>query len=146
MKRLEKLTKLNSFLRTLSLADKPEVAFNYVTTESDATSLLDKSAGIQVLIARPELRQSFDDLGVPRSTDLDTAIFVLEKNLGAARTAQTECEQFDRLEEVAEDILNLVFESMYNCTYGLQVSNLDIRPEVSIFGGWNGYSIAISFR
>ena len=62
---LGKLRRVDGYLRHFALPDRPEVRFNYVTSQEDAAPRLYDCSGIQVLVARPEMRQSFRDLEIP---------------------------------------------------------------------------------
>lgn len=143
---LGKLRRVDGYLRHFALPDRPEVRFNYVTSQEDAAPRLYDCSGIQVLVARPEMRQSFRDLEIPMSTVIETVFFVLEKDLEAGKTDHLECAQYDRLEEIAEEILELFFRNLESCGLvgGIVVTDFVVRPEVKIFGSWNGYSVAIS--
>ena len=143
---LGKLRSLDGYLRDFRLPDRPEVRFNYVTSQEDAAPRLYERSGIQVLVARPEMRQSFMDLEIPQSTFIETVFFILEKDMEAGKTDRLECEQYDRLEEIAEEILELLFLNLSGCGLlgGLVVTDFVVRPEVKVFGSWNGYSVAIS--
>lgn len=144
LQRLAKLGRLEAYLRNITVSDV-SVTVSYVTAQDDATSLLNAAAGLQVLIARPECRQNFGPDANARSTDMETVVFALEKSLGAGNTPERELEQFDRCLEVCDEILDKLFADADSCSLGLELTALDLRPEVSVFGGWNGYSMSISF-
>lgn len=118
------------------------------TAQADATSRLSRLSGQQLLAARSEAHQ---DGGTDSWTSvLSTAIFVLEKGLGTSRTADAEDGQFRRLAELAGEVLERLAEDISSgecgLLSGLRISSVDITPEASIFGGWTGYSIDISFK
>lgn len=144
LQRLAKLERLEAYLRNITLPDDG-VTVSYVTAQDAATSLLNAAAGIQVLVARPECRQNFGSDGVARSTDMETVVFVLQKSLGAGNTPERELALFDRCLELCDDILSLLFADAEGCNLGLELTGIDLRPEVSVFGGWSGYSLSISF-
>lgn len=148
MKRLQNLSKLNQYLRDFSLPQSYAVTCSYVTSQADATSLLDKCSGKQVLLARPELRQTGDSDGF---TDvIDTAVFVLAKDLGAGKTQAKVNTQFDELESIAEAILSKIDDDLTSgsCTLlpGFTIEEVIVTPEIQIFGSWCGFSLAITFR
>lgn len=149
MKRLQNLSNLNRYLRDFSLPQYPRgVKCSYVTSQADATSLLDKCAGKQVLLARPELRQTGE--GDSFSDVIDTAVFVLAKDLGAAKTQEKENALFDELEGIADDILSKIDCDLTSgsCSLlpGFSIDEVIVTPEIQIFGSWCGYSLAITFR
>ena len=147
MSRLANLKRLDAYLKTFRLAGE-NCGYLYVTAQADATSRLDKAAGDQVVLARPELRQnSFDQDS--HSDDMDTAVFVLSKNLGPALTVEKEDAQYSRLADLADAVLKKIDE---DCTgscglmAGFMISDIQVVPETMIFGGWCGFSISIGFR
>lgn len=146
--RLGKLRKVDGYLRDLQLSDYPDVNFNYVTSQEDAAPRLQTLAGTQVLVARPEFRLGFSDPDTPRTTYIDTVFFVLEKDLDNGKTDQLECEQYDRCCMIAERILERFISDSGSCEYlcGMNITEVIVRPEVKVFGSWNGYSIAISLE
>ena len=149
MKRLQRLRALNRYLRDFSIANRQgTVKFSYVTSQSDATSYLNKADGYQVLLARPELHQSGDDDGY-RDT-LDTVIFVLAPDLGAGKTQEKDNALFDTLEGIAEDILQKIDDDITfgSCSLlpGLSLEDVIVVPEIQIFGSWCGFSLEMTFR
>lgn len=149
MKRLRNLNSLNQYLRDFSLPlHRDNVACSYVTSQADATSLLDKRSGKQVLLARPELRQSGE--GDSFIDVIDTAVFVLAKDLGAAKTQEKENALFYELEGIADDILSKIDCDLTSgsCSLlpGFYIDEVIVSPEIQIFGSWCGYSLAITFR
>ena len=67
-----------------------------------------------------------------------------------AKTEESENEQYSRLLEIADLILAYIAEetSSQNCRLvtGLALASVDVVPEASVFGGWSGYSIELSFE
>lgn len=145
---LKKLKRLNAYLRGFSLEDRPDVAFNFVTGQEDAAPRLVPLAGIQVLVVRPEARISLLDPDSPRSNVMDVAFFILEKDLGAGKTDQLEQEQYDRTLDVADAILSRIRDDSEDCDAiaGFSFTDVEVRPEVKVFGSWNGYSLAMSIE
>lgn len=145
--RLKNLRKLNTFLRNFTVAGL-NCGFHYVTDQGDATTTLDKLSGDQVLLARPELRQYGDSDGYKET--IDTAVFVLAKDLGAGRTQEKENDQFDRLENIADIVLEKIDDAITSgdCPLlaGFEIIDIAVVPEKQIFGSWQGYSIAITFN
>lgn len=145
--RLRNLRKLNTFLRNVTVTGL-DCGFHYVTDQGDATTTLDKLSGDQVLLARPELRQYGDSDGYQET--IDTAVFVLAKDLGAGRTPEREDAQFDRLENIADAVLKKIDDAVTSeeCPLlaGFEITDIAVVPEKQIFGSWQGYSIDITFR
>lgn len=147
-KTLRKLKRLNAYLHDFTVDDHPEAICNYVTSQEDAAPRLSTRTGIQVLVARPEMRMSFDDSDSPADCTMDAAFFVLEKDLGNAKTDSTECAQYDRTLDVVDAIIGQLLSDTDNCDRlsGIDVADIEVRPEVKVFSSWNGYSLAVSFR
>lgn len=152
MKGIERLTRLDAYLASLKAkaTDGTEADLRAVMTiaQADATSRLSRLSGQQVLAARSELSQAG---GTDSYTvTLSTAVFVLEKGLGTGRTEEAESAQFARLAalagEVLERITNDISSGSCSLLAGLDLVSVDITPESSLFGGWTGYSLDLSFR
>lgn len=145
--RLRNLRNLDRYLQHFHIDDLG-CGFRYVTAQADATTTLDKLAGDQVLLARPEMRQYGDSDGYEET--IDTAVFVLAKDLGAGRTQAKEDAQFERLADIADKVLSKIDNTVTagDCPLlaGFIVTDIVVTPEVQIFGSWQGYSIAITFR
>lgn len=145
--RLQNLQNLNTYLKNFRMPVL-DCGFLYVTSQADATTALDKLSGDQVLLARPELRQYGDSDSYEET--IDTAVFVLAKDLGAGRTQEKENNQFDRLAELADAVLSKIDKSVTegDCPLlaGFVLTELAVVPETQIFGSWQGYSISITFK
>jgi len=146
--RLRKLRRLDAYLRDMALSDYPEVNFNYVTSQEDSAPRLSTRSGTQVLVARPELRLMFRDLDTEQNAIIETIFFALEPDLDAGKTDVLECQQYDRCCEIEERILERILTDCDRCDAlaGLRVTDVAVRPEVKLFGSWNGYSMAISME
>ena len=59
-------------------------------------------------------------------------------------------ETYSRLEALSDRILEIITEgcTAVRCDLlsGLDLVSVDIVPEYSLFGGWNGYSIELKFE
>lgn len=145
---LKKLKNLNAYLKVFQLEDRPDVTFNYVTGYDDAANLLQTKTGLQVLVVRPTARISFQDSDSPRSCIMDTAFFVLEKDLGSGRTSRLECEQYDRTLEVLDAVFEQILDDSEGCEdfASLTLLDADIQPEIKVFASWNGYSLALEIE
>jgi hypothetical protein len=145
MKRLQKLQKLSQYLEHFTIEG---ATCGYVVTQADATSRLNSATGDNILLARPDLRQSGNNDFIRQ--DLSTAIFVLAKDLGAGRTDDLVNEEYNRLAELTDKVLEKIVEDCTNhrcgMMAGMNLISVDIVPEYSIFGGWNGYSIELKFE
>lgn len=147
MRRFEKLTNLSLYLaqfRPKCFDGQPILVVN----QGKATSRLVNRKGVQVVIARPEEHQTGNSDSYV--SDMQTAIFVLEKDLTSDRTDETENEQYARLLDIAVGIMTEieadVTASCNEYLRGLSLTSAGIVPEASLFGGWSGYSIEISFE
>ena len=151
MKRLSKLRKLTEYLNSFRLPEYPGIAPVRVVDNENATSQLSKATGDQMLVALPEAR----DYG--RDTDgfsesVSAAFFVLAKINGPARTVKLADETYLRLLDVSQAILDKLDEDLTGsgtgmpCPLlsGLSLTDVNIIPEYSVFGGWSGWSIEIT--
>ena len=148
MKRLQKIINLETYLREFFLPEL-DCGFQYVTTQGSATSKLSRLTGDQVLLARPESRLSLPQ-GEGVSYIFDTVIFVLDKDLGNARTPEGEEEQFDRLQAKTLAILDRMLadstEGRCGLLSGMTVDSVSIVPQALLFGSWCGFSMEITLR
>ena len=145
MKRFQRLISLTEYIEGFSL---PGISPIVTTAQSDATSKLQHLSGIQVLAARPECRQQGDSDSY--SSVLSTAFFVVAKGLGSANTSERERKQYGELLDIASQIVERVAADSTSGTCGLlsgmSLAAVEIVPEASIFGGWLGYSVELSFE
>lgn len=144
MKRANSLIDVSQYIREFTLPEYNITPIRVVDSKQ-ATSRLASCSGTQLLIARPELKQTGDS--DTYSEIISTVIFVLEKELGQSRTDEKEDEQFDKLMKVTSDVLTEIERETGSCEQQLLSSftlvSAEIVPEYSIFGGWCGYSIEI---
>ncbi len=145
MKRFQRLISLTEYIEGFSL---PGISPIVTTAQSDATSKLQHLSGIQVLAARPECRQQGDSDSY--SSVLSTAFFVVAKGLGSANTSERERKQYGELLDIASQIVERVAadSTSGNCGLlsGMSLASVEIVPEASIFGGWLGYSVELTFE
>lgn len=148
LSRLQRLTEYLAGLKIHSCCCCEHIDPICTTAQADATSKLAHLSGVQVVVARPEVHQRGDSDTFRE--ELGTVIFVLEKGLGLDKTEESENEQYSRLLEIADLILAYIAEetSSQNCRLvtGLALASVDVVPEASVFGGWSGYSIELSFE
>ena len=153
MNRLQKLLKLTEYLETFKITicvdcDTVHIEPLMTTAQADATSKLAHLSGVQVLFARPEENQTGNS--DYHQDYIGTAVFVLEKGLGLDKTQDLENIQYKRLLMISDAILGKIADdtSGDDCTLvsGLSLSSVQITPEASIFGGWSGWSIELSFE
>ncbi len=146
MKRFQRLISLTEYIEGFTL---PELGIRPIVTtaQADATSKLQHFSGVQVLAARPECRQQGDTDSY--SSVISTAFFVVAKGLGAANTPERERKQFRELLDIASQIVERVAGDSTSGSCGLlsgmSLASVEIVPEASIFGGWLGYSVELSF-
>lgn len=153
MNRLQKLLKLTEYLVEFKMTVFDDCDTVYIeplmtTAQADATSKLAHRSGIQVLFARPEENQTgHSDY---HRDYIGTAVFVLEKGLGLDKTADLENDQYRRLLLIADAILGKIADDTSgddcNLVSGLSLYSIQITPEASLFGGWSGWSIELSFE
>lgn len=146
MKRFQRLARLSEYINNFKTPESGLKAL-VSTAASDATSMMTHSSDFQVVVARPEERQ---DGGIDNFTSsISTAFFIVCPKLGAVSTPEREAAQYSRALEIADEIVGKISDdiSAGNCNLlsGLSISSVDIVPEASIFGGWMGYSVEISF-
>lgn len=154
MNRMSKIVRLDSWLASLAVSlDRksggPLVCRAMMTTaQTDATSKLSRVSGPQIVAARAECVQTGDSDVYGQV--LSTAIFVLDKGLGTARTEELENAQYSALAELADAVMGRLSGDLSsgscNLLSGLELASVNITPESSIFGGWCGYSVELSFK
>ena len=154
MKRLSKLKKLADYLSTFRVPGYSDIVPVRVVDQENATSQLGSDAyGDQVLIAVPEAREYGRDTD-SFSEILSTAFFVLANINGPAWTPALADETYSRLLEVSQAILDKFDadltggETGMPCPLlaGLSLTDVNIVPEYSVFGGWSGWSIEITLN
>lgn len=145
MKRFQRLISLTKYIEGFSL---PGISPIVTTAQSDATSKLQHLSGVQVLAARPECRQQGDSDSY--SSVLSTAFFVIDKSLAQASTPELERRQYAELLEIAALIVDRIADDADSGSCGLlaglSIAAVEIVPEASVFGGWLGYSVEITFE
>ena len=146
MKRLENLNKLTTYLTGLRVPDM-DIKPIRVVDEVQAASRLAMRHGVQIIVARPELKQEGDSDSY--TAEYSTAIFVVEKIKGASVTEESEDTQVNHLVNIACNILGKIEDDISSCSpelMGLDLVGTELFPVSSIFGGWNGYSMVLAFR
>lgn len=143
MKRFARLQRLNEWLSAFQLEGASVIR---CVNQGDATTKLANASGNQVVIARPECfqRGDTDTFG----DTLSLAFFVLAHELGSAATPTLEDEMYATLLELSNKVVATLDNALTSgsCNYlsGLSLENVNIVPELSLFGGWFGYSIDIT--
>lgn len=142
MKPIEKLSKVSAFLRNLNVSAVNAI---FTTGQADATKSLSTAVGSQIVTSRPELHHSSG------TSTIEAVIFVLDKDLGNGKTPAAEDEQYSDLLNMVDGIIyriNNAIESpgCNSSLLGLQLTDYSIVPETSLFGGWIGWSIDITFE
>lgn len=145
MKRLQKLIKATDYFNGFTL---PDVSCSVVVDQDNAISALANASGDQLLISLPEESES------GRTTDdysgrVSAAMFVIAKLNGPARTPQLARDTYSRLLGIAQAAIGKLSDDITggSCRLlaGFVLSGIDVVPEYSIFGGWSGYSIELTF-
>lgn len=147
MKRLQKLIRLNSYIESLTVPERPDIEPIRVVDQGDATTRLTNAYGDQVLIARPECIQS-GGTDSPND-DIALAFFVVALINSQSWTQELSDETYARLLEIANAILERFCDNLTgSCTLlsGLSLDNVNVIPEYSIFGSWSGWSVEMTFR
>lgn len=151
MKRLSKLRKLTEYLSSFRIPDRPAITPVRVVDGENATSQLGRVSGDQVLVALPQAQDYGQDTDT-FSESVSTAFFVLAKINGSARTPASADEAYLRLLEISQEILDKLEDDLSGgesgapCPLlaGLALTDVNIVPEYSVFGGWSGWSIEIT--
>lgn len=148
MRRLQRLINANKYFRSFRPAGLEDVDFSLVVDQDNAVSVLSRASGDQVLISFPEeYEQGRND---NFSSRISAVIFVITKINSAARTHKLTEESFDRMLEISQKILDTLVDdlSSFHCNLlsGMDLSSVNTVPEYSIFGGWSGYSIELTFE
>ena len=145
MRRLENLVNLTNYLKDFSLSSTKVI---FAIDADNATSkLLNESKNI-ILVAMPEL----EEVGGTDtySNSLSTAFFVLGTLSDSDKTDELELQMFLELLSISREVANKIEEDISNCTnplvQGLRLSRVGCIPVGSVFGGWSGWSIDVSFE
>jgi hypothetical protein len=117
-----------------------------VAQDNHAIHSLKDERGIQLVAVIPSANASGRD---PSSLvdEHSTYLFVIDKGW----TDQQKDEQLDQYEKTQEIILAIreeilgSFEEGCGPFWRLQADSISIDPEFNIFGGWNGWSMLLSF-
>lgn len=146
MKRLEKLTNLTRYLSNFRVPGTDLTPIRVVNYDHVLNRLANKK-GMVILVARPEISQFGNEDSY--TAKYSTVFFVIEKGLAAANTDEREDELYSRCVKVASDLLTEIERacSDWECEdlRGLSLQSAEIVPEMSVFGGWSGYSIELAF-
>ena len=145
-KRLERISMLMGYLRDFAVEGLPAPILG-VNNEQTTNALVSKT-GPQLVAAYPEVNHTGNSDCYVET--LQSVFFVLDKSLGAARTDESEFEQYMGLMELAEAVLTKIerdtSEGFCSSLDGLTLMTAKIVPEGSIFGGWCGYSIEVTMK
>ncbi|MEX2566634.1 MAG: hypothetical protein WD431_11875 [Cyclobacteriaceae bacterium] len=117
-----------------------------VAQDNHAIHSLKDERGIHLVAVIPSANASGRD---PSSLvdDHTTYLFVISKGW----TGQQKDEELDQYEQTQEIILSIRNEILESFEEGcghfwrLQADSISIDPEFNIFGGWNGWSMLLSF-
>lgn len=147
MKRLQKLVDVNSYLSDFRLSDYPDLEPINIVNTDDATGRLSRVSGDQLLIARPEAYDTGEDSDTYNETVV-LAFFALAKINSSSLTAEIEEETYSRTLEILRAVLERIGDNLWDCSTlaGLKMTEVNVVPEYSIFGGWSGWSMEITFE
>lgn len=72
--------------------------------------------------------------------------FVVEKTDYTSATPDSEIAQYNRLQLLTQSVIDYMLSKRDSCEWlrSFKAGNLQIDPEYDIFGGWNGWSMAVS--
>lgn len=149
MKRLSRLINLNDYLRGLRPPSGTEAGVVHVVDQENASAALSRAAGDQILIAVPECVELGRDTD-SFSSSISAAFFVLAKVNGPSRTQASADEAYDRLLNLAQEMLRIIEGDLTSggCRLisGLVLSEVRTVPQYSVFGGWSGWSVEMTFE
>lgn len=139
---VKKLIKLSDFLETLKIGG---IVAKFTTNAADATEQLNSASGFQIVTSRPELTHRTN------GDSFSAVIFILDKSLGNGRTATKENTQYRDLLHLAGEVISAVVNSTEDgsCSrslLGMELVSYNLVPEISLFGGWLGWSIEMDFE
>lgn len=144
--RLQRITDLLTYLRDFTVPGLPSPILG--VDNAQTTSALTSKSGPQLVAAYPEVAHKGNSDTYVET--LQTAFFVLDKALGAARTAEAEFDQYLRLATLADAVLTRIERdttSPFVSPIGsLTLLTATVTPEASLFGGWVGYTIELSLQ
>ena len=153
MKRLQKLINVSRYLRTFRVPSYQDIAPIRVVDGENATSCLSKAGGKQLLIALPE-GQTFGPNTDTFSENVSLAFFALSKINGPAKTQELTDQTYDdllqlcqaSLEKLASDLLGGPADKGCPLLAGLSITEYNVTPIFSAFGGWSGWSVELTLE
>jgi hypothetical protein len=117
-----------------------------VAQDNHAVNALKDERGIQLVAVIPSTTASGSD---PSSiSDNHSALFFVLSKGWTGQTKVEELDQYEKTQAITLEIRSKVLESFEEgCGPFWQLSseNIPIDPEYNIFGGWNGWSMSLSF-
>jgi len=148
---LRKLKQITEYLTAFRLEDWPDIVPIRVVDGANATRQLTKAAGDQVLAALPEASEHGGDTDT-FTESVSMAFFVLANIDGSGWTPALADTTYLRLLEIATDIIEKLETDITGgdgstpCPLlsGLSLTDVQIFPEYSVFGGWSGWSLSIT--
>lgn len=153
MRRLQKLINVSRYLETFSVPGYDEIKPARVVDGDNATSLLSKAGGQQLLVALPEGRAA------GRNNDTFTenvslAFFALAKINGPSRTQALADQAYGELlllcqaavEKLSSDLIGDKTDKGCPLLAGLNITDVAAIPVYSTFGGWSGWSVELTLE
>lgn len=149
MKRLSRLKTVNDYLHGLRLPPGAGADIVLVVDQENATAALSRASGDQILISVPESVERGDNTDSFTSS-VSAAFFVLAKINGPSRTQELADKTYSRLLGLAQGLLSAIENDLTSggCRLmsGLILSEVRTVPQYSIFGGWSGWSVELTFE
>jgi len=143
------ITELNTAFETIVSHLKsegfPVAGHRLVAHDGHAVNKLKDHRGVWLLVVMPSKTYS----GEPDAfkTTNTIILFVLEKDI-ADQTNLKELQQYQRTEDILQAIIDYIAEQQSEgCSPfdRFKPSSMTIDPEYREFGGWNGWSMTLSF-
>lgn len=149
MKRLSRLKNLSEYFLSLRAPESSSAGVIHVVDQENATAALSQAAGDQILVALPEASEHGRDSD-SFSSSVSAAFFVLAKINGPSRTQRIADAAYARLLDTAQELLSMIERDLTSggCRLisGLVLSEVRTVPQYSIFGGWSGWSVELTFE
>ncbi len=146
MKKINKLIKATQYIQGFKIGEiNPIIA----VSKDDATTRLQGKSGRQIIVALPEdIVSVYDDAF---QDTISTVFFVIEKLNNAAKTEEKEKKSYEETLQIVNEILekldnDITGNNACELLSGLSIKQISMVPEYSLFGGWSGYSVEITFK
>lgn len=149
MKRLARLKDVNDYLKNLHPPAGTEADIVHVVDQENAAAALSRASGDQILVAVPESVEH-GEYTDSFTFSISAAFFTLARINGPSRTREAADEAYSRLLSLAQAMISAIESDLTSggCRLmsGLILSEVRTVPQYSIFGGWSGWSVELTFR